>query len=154
MTTLERLYVLCETYETFSYDYLLKLAKEKADYIYRMVRSRRGDDEATKYLLTYSALLANCNFRVSETIYNFFVEATGIKALDFNQFLLFGRKIIGDLDVKMMFRETANELGLPKEFDNALFVYALAFSACDGRITDRESGFILEFVPFGDFSNV
>ena len=150
MTTFEKLYRLYESYEQFSYDYLLSLAKEKAEYIFRMMRSTDGTDTASKYLLAFSALLAACNLNISEKSYDFFVAATGINLFSYEQFKQFAKKISGEFEVRMMFRETANEKNFTSEFDNSLFIYALAFTACDGKINDSERRFILENVPFGD----
>ena len=155
MTTIERLYKLCESYETFDYKYLLSIAKEKADYIYRMTRSRDGSEFAKNFLTIYSALLAQSGAPVSEKVYNFFVEATGFKdSLTYSEFVLLAKKSVTDLDFQILCSDYSKVHSLPKDFDNAMFLYAVVFIACDGKSKSSEIGAIINFVPFGDFSDV
>ena len=134
-------------YEGFTYDYLLKLAKEEADYIYRMVRGRDGEESAKNFVISYAAILSVCNFRPSTAEYNFVKEAIPYFNLTENNFRTLGNKLIGDYDVKMMLREYRKEQYLDVRFDHAMRLFALGICASDGDINASQRRFITDFVP-------
>lgn len=147
MDVFEKLDNLFAMYESFTYDYLLKLAKDEADYIYRMVRSRDGDESAKNFITSYAAILSRCNFRPNETEYGFAKSAISSLNLTADNFRLLGDKLIGDYDVKMMFREYSKETNLDLRFDHAMMIFALCLCASDGQINDSQRRFITDFVP-------
>lgn len=147
MNVFDRLYSLFDMYEGFTYDYLLRLAAEKAEYIFKSVRSRDGSASAENFMVTYCALLACSDFTVSQREYDFFVTATKINKYSFDSFKQLASKVSGDYDVKMMYREYGKESYMASSFDEAMMIFALTLCACDGRISDAEKRYITDFVP-------
>ena len=147
MNVFDKLDNLYQMYEGFTYDYLLRLAKEKAEYIFRAVRSKNGASSAENFILSYFAILSDCDLSVSREEYDFFVKATNINTVSFEAFKLFASKLRGQYEVKMMFREYGKETGMFTTFDEAMMILALTICACDGAISMRERQFITDFVP-------
>lgn len=147
MNAFDKLEALYNMYEGFTNNYLLNLAKEKAEYIFRAVRAKEGASAAENFLASYFALLADCDLTVSQEEYDFFVKATKISHLSLNNIKTIASKLRGDYDVKMMYREYRKETDLDVGFDEAMMVFALTVCACDGKISDREQRYITDFVP-------